>query len=62
GDKTSFTSAERKGSYKCARRPDFKDKKRKYLETGRPDSTSGKQSRDHKKLIRISKDSIDSIK
>ncbi|CAG8706278.1 18102_t:CDS:2 [Gigaspora margarita] len=33
-----------------------------YLETGRPESTSDKQSRDHKKLNRISKDSIDSIR
>lgn len=30
-----------------------------YLETGRPDSTSDKQTRDHKKSNRLAKDAID---
>jgi hypothetical protein len=33
-----------------------------YLETGRPNSTQDKQLRDHKKLIRFSKDSIDTTR
>ena len=33
-----------------------------YLETGRPDSSQDKRQRDHKKLIRFSKDSIDTTR
>jgi hypothetical protein len=33
-----------------------------YLETGRPNSTQDKRLRDHKKLIRFSKDSIDTTR
>nr|CAG8636597.1 13143_t:CDS:2 [Entrophospora candida] len=56
GRKASSASAERKCSFKRARRPDFsvivKIKNETveigYLETGRPDSTAEKQLRDHK--------------
>jgi hypothetical protein len=30
-----------------------------FLETGKPDSTQNKRQKDHKKLIRFCKDSID---
>lgn len=33
-----------------------------YLETGRPNSSQDKRVRDHKKLIRFSKDSIDTTR
>jgi hypothetical protein len=33
-----------------------------YLETGKPDSSQNKRQRDHKKLIRFSKDSIDTTR
>ena len=33
-----------------------------YLETGRPDSSQDKRQRDHKKLVRFSKDSIDTTR
>ena len=33
-----------------------------YLKTGRPDSSQDKRQRDHKKLIRFSKDSIDTTR
>jgi hypothetical protein len=33
-----------------------------YLETGRPDSSQDKRRRDHKKLVRFSKDSIDTTR
>ena len=33
-----------------------------YLETGRPNSSQDKRVHDHKKLIRFSKDSIDTTK
>ena len=33
-----------------------------YLETGRPNSSQDKRDRDHKKLIRFSKDSIDTTR
>ena len=33
-----------------------------YLEIGRPNSTQDKRLRDHKKLIRFSKDSIDTTR
>ncbi|CAG8556106.1 17569_t:CDS:2, partial [Racocetra fulgida] len=33
-----------------------------YLETGRPNSSQDKRQRDHKKLIRFSKDSIDTTR
>src|SRR5277367_5645087 len=33
-----------------------------YLETGRPDSSQDKRRRDHKKLIRFSKDSINTTR
>ncbi|CAJ0755429.1 19542_t:CDS:2 [Entrophospora sp. SA101] len=68
-DKASSASAKRKGSSRSARRPDFSvivgikgnNIEIGYLETGRPDSTTEKQWRDHKKLNRLSKDSIDYI-
>nr|CAG8593026.1 5195_t:CDS:2 [Entrophospora candida] len=67
--RASSASAERKGSFKRARRPDFsvivKIKNEHveigYLETERPDSTAEKQLQDHKKLNRLSKDSIDAF-
>ena len=33
-----------------------------YLKTGRPDSSQDKRQRDHKKLVRFSKDSIDTTR
>ena len=33
-----------------------------YLETGRPNSSQDKRVRDHKKLIRFSKDSMDTTR
>ena len=33
-----------------------------YLETGRPNSSQDKRRQDHKKLIRLSKDSIDTTR
>ncbi|CAG8790562.1 23253_t:CDS:2, partial [Gigaspora rosea] len=71
GEEGSLASAVRKGSQKIARRPDYmllthlgKNAKLEisYLETGRPNSTLIKRVRDHKKLARFSKDSIDTTR
>ncbi|CAG8498178.1 12634_t:CDS:2, partial [Acaulospora morrowiae] len=71
GEEGSSASAIRKGSRKIARRADYmmmaqlgKNAKLEivYLETGRPDSTQDKRLRDHKKLIRFFKDSIDTTR
>ena len=68
GEEGSSASTIRKGSRKFARKPDYmtiaqlgKDAELEivYLETGRPNSSQDKRRRDHKKLIRLSKDSID---
>ena len=67
----SSASAIRKGSHKIARRADYmmvaqfrKNAKLEivYLETGRPNSSQEKRVRDHKKLIRFSKDSINTTR
>ena len=71
GEEGSSASATRKGSRKIARRADYMmvaqlGKKAEleivYLETGRPNSSQDKRDRDHKKLIRFSKDSIDTTR
>ncbi|RIA88552.1 hypothetical protein C1645_235492 [Glomus cerebriforme] len=71
GEEGSSASTIRKGSRKFARKPDYmtiaqlgKDAELEivYLETGRPNSSQDKRRRDHKKLIRLSKDSIDTIR
>src|SRR3954464_9902152 len=71
GEEGSSASAIRKGSRKIARRADYmmvvklgKDAELEivYLETGRPNSSQDKRRRDHKKLIRLSKDSIDTTR
>ena len=71
GEEGSSASATRKGSRKIARRADYMmvaqlGKKAEleivYLETGRPNSSQDKRVRDHKKLIRFSKDSIDTTR
>ncbi|CAG8590946.1 8103_t:CDS:2 [Racocetra fulgida] len=71
GHPLAWASAVRKGSQKIARRPDYmllthlgKNAKLEisYLETGRPNSTLIKRVRDHKKLARFSKDSIDTTR
>ncbi|CAG8786328.1 16490_t:CDS:2, partial [Dentiscutata erythropus] len=70
GDEASTASAERKNSKKKARRTDFtvvltlKGSRIEtgYLETGRPNSLQDKQEHDHRKLNRLAKDSIDSIR
>ena len=71
GEEGSSASAIRKGSRKIARRADYMmvaqlGKKAEleivYLETGRPNSSQDKRVRDHKKLIRFSKDSIDTTR
>ena len=68
GEEGSSVSAIRKGSRKIARRADYMivvqlgknaELEIVYLETGRPNSSQDKRDRDHKKLIRFSKDSID---
>lgn len=66
-DQASSASAERKGSRKRARRPNYmviaqinnKKVEFSYLKTGRPNSSYDKQLRNHKKLCRLAKDSID---
>ena len=71
GEEGSSASAIRKGFCKIARRADYMmvvqlGKKAEleivYLKTGRPNSSQDKQVHDHKKLIRFSKDSIDTTK
>ncbi|CAG8549576.1 6394_t:CDS:2, partial [Racocetra fulgida] len=67
---SSSASAERKGSYQRARCPDYMvvaqvsniEVEIGYLETGCPKSSLDKQIRDHKKLNRLGKDSIDVTK
>ncbi|PKY34846.1 hypothetical protein RhiirB3_420947, partial [Rhizophagus irregularis] len=64
-------SAIRKGSRKIARRADYMmvvqlgknaELEIVYLKTGRPNSSQDKRVRDHKKLIRFSKDSINTTR
>ena len=71
GEEGSSASAIRKGSRKFARKPDCMsivqlgksvELEIVYLETGRPNSTQDKRQRDHKKLVRFSKDSIDTTR
>ena len=71
GEEGSSASATRKGSRKIARRADYMmvaqlgknaELEIVYLETGRPNSSQDKRVRDHKKLIRFSKDSIDTTR
>src|SRR2546429_3485308 len=71
GEEGSSASTIRKGSCKFARKPDYmtiaqlgKDAELEivYLETGRPNSSQDKRWRDHKKLIQLSKDSIDTTR
>jgi len=71
GEEGSSASAIRKGSRKIARRADYMmvvqlgknaELEIVYLETGRPNSSQDKRVRDHKKLIRFSKDSIDTTR
>jgi hypothetical protein len=71
GEEGSSASTIRKGSHKIARKPDYMtvvqlekgvELEIVYLETGRPDSSQDKRRRDHKKLIRFSKDSIDTTR
>ncbi|GET02975.1 hypothetical protein GLOIN_2v1762192 [Rhizophagus clarus] len=71
GEEGSSASTIRKGSRKYARKPDYMtvvqlekgaELEIVYLETGRPDSSQDKRQRDHKKLIRFSKDSIDTTR
>ena len=71
GEEGSSASAIRKGSRKIARRADYMmvaqfrknaELEIVYLETGRPNSSQDKQVRDHKKLIRFFKDSIDTTR
>ena len=71
GEEGSSASAIRKGSRKIARRADYMmvvqfrknaELEIVFLETGRPNSSQEKRVRDHKKLIRFSKDSIDTTR
>jgi len=71
GEEGSSASTIRKESRKFARRPDYMtvvelgkavELEMVYLETGRPNSSQDKRQRDHKKLIRFSKDSIDTTR
>ena len=71
GEEGSSASAIRKGSRKIAQRADYMmvvqlgknaELEIVYLETGRPNSSQDKRVRDHKKLIRFSKDSIDTTR
>ena len=71
GEEGSSASAIRKGSRKIARRADYMmvvqlgknaELEIVYLETGRPNSSQDKRDHDHKKLIRFSKDSIDTTR
>ncbi|GBB90726.1 hypothetical protein RclHR1_17790005 [Rhizophagus clarus] len=71
GEEGSSASTIRKGSRKYAWKPDYMtvvqlekgaELEIVYLETGRPDSSQDKRQRDHKKLIRFSKDSIDTTR
>ena len=71
GEEGSSASAIRKGSRKIARRANYMmvaqfrknaELEIVYLETGRPNSSQDKRVRDHKKLIRFSKDSIDTTR
>ncbi|PKC53169.1 hypothetical protein RhiirA1_479858, partial [Rhizophagus irregularis] len=71
GEEGSSASAIRKGSRKIARKADYMmvvqlEKNAEfeivYLETGRPNSSQDKWVRNHKKLIRFSKDSIDTTR
>src|SRR5438046_9220051 len=67
----SSASAIRKGSRKIAQRANYMmvvqlgknaELEIVYLETGRPNSSQDKWVHDHKKLIRFSKDSIDTTR
>src|SRR3954453_20526098 len=71
GEKGSSASTIRKGSRKFAQKPDYmtivqlgKDVELEivYLETGKPNSSQEKEPGDQKKLIRFSKDSIDTTR
>src|SRR5215475_1508267 len=71
GEAGSSASTVRKGSRKFARKPDYMtiaqlgngaELEIVYLETGRQNSSQDKRRRDHKKLIRFSKDSIDTTR
>jgi hypothetical protein len=71
GERGSSASAVRKGSRKFARKPDYMtiiqlgnsiELEIVYLETGKPNSSQDKRQRDHKKLVRFSKDSIDTTR
>ena len=71
GEEGSSASAIRKGSRKIARRADYMmvaqfgknaELEIVFLETGRPNSSQDKRVHDHKKLIRFSKDSIDTTR
>ncbi|CAG8697877.1 3227_t:CDS:2 [Dentiscutata erythropus] len=71
GEEGSLASTIRKGSRKFARKPDYMavvqlkkgaELEIVYLETGRPNSSQDKRQRDYKKLIRFSKDSIDTTR
>ncbi|GBB86198.1 hypothetical protein RclHR1_12630015 [Rhizophagus clarus] len=71
GEEGSSASAIRKDSRKIARRADYMmivqlgknaELEIVYLETGRPNSSQDKRVRDHKKLIRFSKDSVDTTR
>src|SRR2546423_9710397 len=71
GEEGSSASAIQKGSRKIAQRADYmmvaqfrKNAELEiiFLETGKPNSSQEKQVRDHKKLIRFFKDSIDTTR
>ncbi len=71
GEEGSSASAIRKGSCKIARRADYMmvvqlgknaELEIVYLETSRPNSSQDKRVHDYKKLIRFSKDSIDTTR
>src|ERR1043165_7071079 len=71
GERGSSASAVRKGSRKFAQKPDYMtivqlgtsiELEIVYLETGKPNSSQDKRQRDYKKLVRFSKDSIDTTR
>src|SRR5213082_125164 len=71
GEEGSSASTIQKGSRKIAQRTDYMmvaqfrknaELEIVFLETGRPNSSQEKRVRDHKKLIRFSKDSIDTTR
>ena len=71
GEKGSSASAIRKGSHKFARKPNYMtivqlensiELEIVYLETSKPNSSQDKWQRDHKKLVRFSKDFIDTTR